>query len=106
MIDLTTAAAAAVNTAILRSGKDGAGLRIMVEAGGCAGYKYLVGLDAEPRPDDAIVELHGVKLFVDPGSQSLVSGMRVDFVESLEGSGFTFDNPNAAAKCSCGKSFG
>lgn len=106
MIVLTTEAASAIRTAMTRAGKAEAGLRIMVEAGGCAGYKYLIGLDAEPRSDDTVVEAGGVKVFIDPDSQALVAGLRVDFVESLEGSGFTFDNPNAASKCSCGKSFG
>ena len=106
MILLTEEAASAVKSAMSRTGKDDAGLRIMVEAGGCAGYKYLIGLDAEPRSDDAVILSGGVKVFVDPDSQPLVEGLRVHFVESFEGSGFTFDNPNAASKCSCGKSFG
>jgi iron-sulfur cluster assembly protein len=105
MILLTAEAASAVKNAMSRAGKTEAGLRIMIEAGGCAGHKYLIGLDAEPRSDDAVVESGGVKVFIDPDSQSLLTGLRVDFVESLEGSGFTFDNPNAASKCSCGKSF-
>ena len=106
MIVLTSEAASAVKNAMARTGKTEAGLRIMIETGGCAGHKYLIGLDAEPRPDDAVVESAGIKVFIDPDSQSLLAGLRVDFVESLEGSGFTFDNPNAASKCSCGKSFG
>ena len=106
MIVLTKEAASAVKNAMSRAGKDGAGLRIMVEAGGCAGYKYLIGLDAEPRSDDTVIEVSGVKLFIDPDSQPLLTGMSIGFVESLEGSGFTFDNPIAASKCACGKSFG
>lgn len=106
MIVLTSEAASAVKNAMSRAGKIEAGLRIMVEAGGCAGYKYLIGLDAEPRADDMVVQSGDVRLFIDPDSQPLLSGLRIDFVESLEGSGFTFDNPNAASKCSCGKSFG
>ncbi|MGD0024017.1 MAG: iron-sulfur cluster assembly accessory protein [Xanthobacteraceae bacterium] len=106
MIVITTEAAAAVKNAISRTGKTEAGLRIMIESGGCAGHKYLIGLDAEPHSDDAMVESAGVKVFIDPYSQPLLAGLRVDFVESLEGSGFTFDNPNAASKCSCGRSFG
>jgi len=106
MIVLTAEAATAVKSAMSRAGKLEAGLRIMVESGGCAGYKYLIGLDAEPRSDDAVIETAGVKLFIDPESQPLLAGMTVGFVESLEGSGFTFENPNAAAKCACGKSFG
>ncbi|ACF03580.1 HesB/IscA family protein [Rhodopseudomonas palustris] len=106
MIILTEQAGTAVKAAMSRAGKLDAGLRVMVEAGGCAGYKYLIGLDAEPRVDDAVVEAGGVKVFIDPDSQPLLSGMTIDFVESLEGSGFTFDNPNAGTKCGCGKSFG
>jgi iron-sulfur cluster assembly protein len=105
MIDLTDEAAAAVKAAMARAGKTEGGLRIMVESGGCAGYKYLIGLDSEPRSDDTVIETGGVKLFVDPDSGPLLAGMRIGFVESLEGSGFTFDNPNATAQCSCGKSF-
>jgi iron-sulfur cluster assembly protein len=106
MINLTDEAGAAVRAAMERSGKAAGGLRVMVETGGCAGYKYLIGLDAEPRSDDTVVEASGVKVFVDPDSQPLLTGMKIDFVESLEGSGFTFDNPNAGTKCGCGKSFG
>jgi iron-sulfur cluster assembly protein len=105
MIVLTTVAASAVKNAMARTGKSDGGLRIMIEPGGCAGYKYLIGLDAEPRSDDTVVESAGIKLFIDPDSRTLLSGLRVDFVERLEGSGFTFENPNAASKCSCGKSF-
>ena len=105
MIVLTSEAASAVKNAMARTGKSDGGLRIMIESGGCAGHKYLIGLDAEPRSDDAVVESTGIKVFIDPDSQTLLSGLRVDFVERLEGSGFTFENPNAASQCSCGKSF-
>jgi iron-sulfur cluster assembly protein len=106
MIDLTPEAATAVKAAMSRAGNTEAGLRITVQTGGCNGYKYLIGLDAEPRSDDAVIESAGVKLFVDPDSKPLLTGLRVGFVDSLEGSGFTFDNPNAVSKCGCGKSFG
>ncbi|ODR95337.1 hypothetical protein AUC70_04905 [Methyloceanibacter stevinii] len=106
MINLTPEAATAVKGAMERAGKVGAGFRIMVETGGCAGHKYLVGLDTEPRDDDAVFESSGVKVFVDPDSQPLLSGMTIGFVDSLQGSGFVFENPNAASQCSCGKSFG
>lgn len=105
MITLTEQAGNAVRAAMERSGKSAGGLRVMVETGGCAGYKYLIGLDSEPRDDDAVVEAGGVRVFLDPDSQPLLDGLTIGFVESLEGSGFTFDNPNAAAKCGCGKSF-
>jgi iron-sulfur cluster assembly protein len=106
MIILTDEAATAVKAAMSRAGNTGGGLRIMVEPGGCAGNKYLIGLDSEPRSDDIVFETNGVTLFIDPDSQPVLEGMKVGFVESIEGSGFTFDNPNATSKCACGKSFG
>ncbi|MER2606899.1 MAG: iron-sulfur cluster assembly accessory protein [Siculibacillus sp.] len=106
MIQLTESAVTAVKTALSRAAVPAEGLRIMVEAGGCAGFKYMMGLEANTRDGDAVIDQGGVKLFVDADSQALVSGMTVDFVTGLESSGFVFDNPNATSKCSCGKSFG
>lgn len=105
MISLTDSAANAVKTAISTATEPASGLRIMVEAGGCAGFKYMMGLAAEARPDDTVVEQNGVKVFVDNKSRDFLSGSTIDFVVALEGSGFTFDNPNAKSSCSCGKSF-
>lgn len=106
MIQLTDSAVTAVKTALSRAVQPAEGLRIMVEAGGCAGFKYMMGLEANARDGDAVIDQGGVKLYVDPDSQPLVSGMTVDFVTGLESSGFVFENPNASSKCSCGKSFG
>ncbi|EIZ79676.1 iron-sulfur cluster assembly accessory protein [Novosphingobium sp. Rr 2-17] len=106
MITLTDSAAEAVKTAISRAEELPAGLRIQVEAGGCAGYKYLMGLVKEPNDDDARILVGDVALFIDEASQPLLAGTTIDFVVALEGSGFTFENPNAESSCSCGKSFG
>ena len=105
MIHLTDTALAAVRGALTKSPTPATGLCIMVETGGCAGYKYMLGLEVEARQGDALVEQDGVTLFVDELSQPHVSGMTVDFVESLESSGFVFENPNATQQCGCGKSF-
>ena len=106
MIALTAQAAEAVKSALSRAAEPASGLRIMVDAGGCAGFKYMMGLETGAKDGDAVIETHGVTLFVDEKSQGLVGGMTVDFVTGLESSGFVFDNPNAAQKCACGKSFG
>jgi iron-sulfur cluster assembly protein len=106
MIVLTESAVQAVKTAIGRADTAPAGLRIQVEAGGCAGYKYLMGLVTEPASDDAVVRFNEVAVFIDEASQPLLAGTTIDFVVALEGSGFTFENPNAENSCSCGKSFG
>jgi iron-sulfur cluster assembly accessory protein len=65
----------------------------------------MLGLEVEAQAGDALIEQDGVTLFVDEQSQPHVSGMTVDFVESLESSGFVFENPNATQQCGCGKSF-
>jgi iron-sulfur cluster assembly protein len=106
MIQLTESAADAVRTAITRASAPVEGLRIAVDAGGCAGFKYLMGLVAKPDPDDIVIESEGVKLFVDRDSIARIEGTTVDFVSGLQSSGFTFDNPQAKSSCSCGKSFG
>jgi len=106
MIELTHSAANAIRTAIAGSAEPVQGLRIMVQSGGCAGNKYLMGLVADASPGDFVVDKEGIKVFVDAGSVDLLSGVTLDFSVSLEGSGFTFDNPNAEKSCSCGKSFG
>jgi iron-sulfur cluster assembly accessory protein len=105
MIELTDSAVNAVRDAIKRAPEPVGGLRIMVESGGCAGFQYKMGLVAEAAPDDAVIEQGGVKVFVDMSSNSLLAGTTIDYVIALEGSGFTFDNPNAKSSCGCGKSF-
>ena len=106
MIVLTDSAVEAVRNAIGKAEAEPAGLRIQVEAGGCAGYKYMMGLVGSPEADDLVVTNGDVSVFVDPISQPLLAGTTIDFVVALEGSGFTFENPNATNSCSCGKSFG
>jgi len=81
-------------------------LRLSVEGGGCSGFQYKFDLAEAAEADDAVSETDGVKLVVDPVSLDLVAGCTVDFVDSLGGSAFKVDNPNAAAGCGCGSSFG
>lgn len=105
MITLTQNAATAVKTAISQSPEAVEGMRIRVEEGGCAGFKYTMKLESNALDDDLVLEQEGVKLFIDERSQLMVRGMQIDFVTSLHSSGFVFENPNAANQCGCGKSF-
>ena len=105
MIHLTDSALNAVRNAISASEQPTTGLRIKVETGGCAGFRYMMGLVGEADADDTVIDRDGVKVFVDMLSHEHLVGMTIDFVVALEGSGFTFDNPNAKASCGCGKSF-
>lgn len=81
-------------------------LRLSVEGGGCSGFQYKFDLTDTPDKDDMVSETDGVQLVVDPVSLDLVSGSVVDFVESLGGAAFRVENPQAAAGCGCGSSFG
>lgn len=105
MLTLTENAIKAINRFISSSEQGAAGLRIRVSDGGCSGLQYGLKLEQASALDDLVVESGGVKVFIDPNSQPAIEGVTVDFVESMEGSGFKFTNPNAKNPCSCGKSF-
>jgi iron-sulfur cluster assembly accessory protein len=77
-----------------------------VEGGGCSGFQYKFDLADTSESDDFVSETDGVRLVVDPVSLDLVAGSTIDFVESLGGAAFKVENPNAAAGCGCGSSFG
>ncbi|WP_417321988.1 HesB/IscA family protein [Erythrobacter aureus] len=102
---LTDAAAARI-AAIAEKQAKPAILRLSVEGGGCSGFQYRFDLAESPEGDDSVSENDGVKLVVDAVSMDLVAGSTVDFVESLGGAAFKVENPQAAAGCGCGSSFG
>ena len=102
---LTQAAAERVALIAARQDKP-AILRLAVEGGGCSGFQYRFDLSEGPEGDDLVSETAGVRLVVDPVSLDLVSGATVDYVESLGGAAFKVENPQAAAGCGCGASFG
>ena len=105
MINMTDSAIAAVSRFIKSNPYPIAGLRIKVEGGGCSGYQYSMKLEQSAEEGDCQVECSGLVLLIDQASASLLGGVTVDFVDSMQGSGFTFSNPNATSSCGCGKSF-
>lgn len=104
-LSLTSAAAKRVAWIAQKQSKP-AILRLSVEGGGCSGFQYKFDLSDAADADDSISETDGVQLVVDPISLDLVAGSTVDFVESLGGAAFRVENPQAAAGCGCGTSFG
>jgi iron-sulfur cluster assembly protein len=82
-----------------------AGLRISVLPGGCSGFKYSLNIEEKALEDDMVLGLNQVRVFVDGFSAQYLSGVTVDYVSSMQGSGFTFTNPNATGGCGCGSSF-
>src|SRR3954447_14374101 len=104
---LTPQAAAEVQKFIIQEQVPGesAGLRVSVLPGGCSGFKYSLNIEERALEDDLVHEINGVRLFVDGFSAQYLSGVTIDYVSSMQGSGFTFTNPNATGGCGCGSSF-
>lgn len=105
MLSLTESAQAAVNRFMTSAEEPVTGLRISVTGGGCSGMQYGMALEKISNDDDTIIECGEVKVFVDPASLPLLDGVTVDFLDTMEGSGFKFVNPNATNTCGCGSSF-
>ena len=82
-----------------------AGLRVSVMPGGCSGFKYGLNIEEAPLDDDIIKDERGIRLFLDAFSAQYLSGTTVDYVSTINGNGFTFNNPNASGGCGCGSSF-
>lgn len=82
-----------------------AGLRVSVLPGGCSGFKYSLNIEERALEDDAVMDITGIRIFVDGFSMQYLNGVVVDYVTSMQGSGFTFHNPNATGGCGCGSSF-
>lgn len=81
------------------------GLRVSVQPGGCSGFKYSLLIEDKPADDDTVLPQAGFNVFVDPFSMQYLNGVTIDYVTSMQGSGFTFKNPNATGGCGCGSSF-
>jgi iron-sulfur cluster assembly accessory protein len=105
MITLTETAAGKVKELLAQEGRADIALRVAVQPGGCSGLRYAMYLDDQIEAADALAEQHGVKVVVDRMSVPYLSEATIDFVDSLEASGFTIDNPAAQGGCACGHSF-
>jgi iron-sulfur cluster assembly protein len=105
MLTLTEQAISAVQRFIKSSSEPVSGLRVTISGGGCSGFQYGMRLEDGPASDDAVIDCNGLSVYVDPLSAPLLEGVTVDFVDSLDGSGFKFENPNAQSSCACGSSF-
>jgi len=80
-------------------------LRIAIQGGGCSGFQYGLGFDSGPVEGDHELELHGVRVVVDPFSAPYLSGSTIDWLDGLQESGFKIENPQAVSACGCGHSF-
>jgi len=105
MLTLTEAASRKLAEILSKQAEPVAGLRVFVQKGGCSGYSYGMSLASEVGASDWVGEFGGVKVMVDAESAPILNGVRIDFVDTLQGSGFSIENPNAIRSCGCGNSF-
>ena len=105
MLNFTPTAVTKVQESLEMQEPKPAGLRIAVVGGGCSGFSYSMAFETSPGMLDKTYSFEGLKVFVDQASLLYLDGAEVDFVESMEGSGFKFNNPNVKSTCGCGSSF-
>ncbi len=104
LVSLTPSAAAKIRV-LMEEDTDVSVLRVAIEGGGCSGFQYGLGFDRGAQEGDVEFECEGVKVVGDPFSAPYLTGARVDYLETIQESGFKIDNPNAVASCGCGPSF-
>jgi iron-sulfur cluster assembly protein len=105
VVTVTQLAATKVREFMQKEGKSTGALRVYVTGGGCSGLSYGLALEDQVGDDDIVVEAYDVKVLVDAFSAKYLKGSKIDYLESLEGSGFKIDNPNVTSSCACGHSF-
>jgi iron-sulfur cluster assembly protein len=105
MVQLTETAVTKVREILDTQEPKPNGLRISVVGGGCSGFSYSMAFENAPGMLDKTYDFGGLKVFVDQASMLYLDGAEVDYVETLEGSGFKFNNPNTKSTCGCGSSF-
>ena len=105
MVQLTEKAVGKVKEIMSSQAPSPAGLRIAVVGGGCSGFSYSMAFEDQPSMLDKTYTYGGLKVFIDQACMLYLEGAEVDYVETLEGSGFKFNNPHVKSTCGCGSSF-
>ena len=105
VVSLSDAAASKLRELTAEETNPAIGLRVYVYSGGCSGFRYGMMLEDAPTPEDKLLNVDGIKVYVDGKSIDLLQGSQIDYVDTLMGAGFTVNNPNAVAACGCGSSF-
>ncbi len=105
MLQLTDTATHKVKEIISQQNPSPIALRVAVVGGGCSGFSYHMAFDNQENPTDNVYQFDGLKVLVDQMSEMYLDGVQVDYIETIEGAGFKFNNPNVKSTCGCGSSF-
>ncbi len=105
VLNLTDLAVSKIQNILKERGVPNHGLRVFVAGGGCSGMQYGMALESLAQSDDQVIEVSGIKLYVDPMSAEYLDGATIDYEDNLMSGGFRIENPNALSTCRCGQSF-
>ena len=105
MITLSGVTVKRVKEFISEHSKSYSGIRFSVGTAKCSGFQYVMNLEQDSRTGDEVIQVDGIQVFVDERSMAQLQGTEIDYVESIEGAGFKFNNPNVTGTCGCGESF-
>ena len=105
MITVTARAIAKIREMMGKQQVESGGVLVGVIGGGCSGLSYKLDFETQVRPHDHVLEMEGLKLFIDPKSLQFLRDTTLDFSDGLDGRGFVFINPHATRTCGCGSSF-
>ena len=105
MVQITPTAVNKVREILEAQSPKPAGLRLAVVGGGCSGFSYSMAFENTPNMLDKTYKFEDLQVFIDQASLLYLDGAEVDYVETMEGSGFKFNNPNVKSTCGCGSSF-
>ena len=105
MLQLTDSAVCKVKELMTREDKDGFGLRVAVQGGGCSGFQYGLSYEKDKKENDHVLEFTGLRVYVDAMSKLYLDDVLIDYIDSLQGAGFKISNSKATGTCGCGSSF-
>src|SRR6266702_6032149 len=105
MITVTPVATTKVKEIMSQQNPAPVALRVAVVGGGCSGFSYHMAFENQTTDADQVFEFDGLKVAVDQMSSMYLDGIEIDYIETLEGAGFKFNNPNVKRTCGCGSSF-
>ena len=105
MVQLTPVAVTKVKEILQQQTPSPAGLRVAVVGGGCSGFSYHMAFENQTNETDELLDFNGLKVAVDQMSSMYLEGVEIDYIETVEGAGFKFNNPNVKSTCGCGSSF-
>ncbi|MFL1781297.1 Iron-sulfur cluster assembly protein IscA [Candidatus Hepatincolaceae symbiont of Richtersius coronifer] len=105
LVNLTQSAIEKIYSLLATKTEQPLGLRISLRTKGCSGLSWNLDFVYEANKFDEIIEVKGIKVFIDPKAVLFILGSKIDYVKTELEEGFEFSNPNEKSKCGCGESF-